>query len=157
MDKRAWTGYNTAMPIAFFTAVSVQLVCQLTKFIAYSIRDKKFTPSYLATAGGMPSAHSAFVSSLTTYVALAEGTSGPWFSVSLVFALIVMYDAFRLRGYVQRHAESINIIREELSSQLKDKIPRHSEMVGHSLMEVASGGILGAGWAWLIWHLLPGV
>lgn len=144
------------MPIAFFTAVSVQLVCQLTKFIAYSIRDRKLTPSYLSTAGGMPSAHSAFVSALTVFLALAEGASGPWFSVSLVFALIVMYDAFRLRGYVQKHAESLNIIREELSPHIREKIPRHSEMVGHSLMEVLSGAVLGAFWAWIVWHLVSG-
>jgi acid phosphatase family membrane protein YuiD len=140
--------------MAFLVAVSVQLACQLFKFIIYSIRDRKISPKYLVTTGGMPSAHSAFVTSLTVYIALEFGTGGPWFSVSLVFAIIVMYDALRLRGYVQNHAVALNRLRKFLPAEQQEQLEVHSEMVGHSLSEILSGLSVGAGWAWLMAALL---
>ncbi len=142
------------MPVAFLVAVSVQLVSQAFKFIIYSIRDKKLSPKYLVTTGGMPSAHSAFVSSLTAFIALEYGTSGPWFSVSLVFALIVMYDALRLRGFVQNHAIALNRMKTFFTAEQQGQLENHSEMVGHSIAEIVSGLVLGAAYAWFFWAIL---
>jgi acid phosphatase family membrane protein YuiD len=142
------------MPIAFFVAASVQLVSQLFKFIIYSIRDRRVSPKYLVTTGGMPSAHSAFVCSLAAYIGLEYGTAGPWFSVSLVFAAIVMYDAFRLRGFVQKHAVALNKLQALIPEDKREGMEAHSEMVGHSLAEIASGLVLGVAWAALAWALI---
>lgn len=45
-------------------------------------------------AGGMPSTHSALVSSLVAAVGVVEGLQSTAFIVSGVFALIVLYDAW---------------------------------------------------------------
>ncbi len=131
--------------------MSVQLLCQLFKFIAYSIRDRKLSPRYLVTAGGIPSSHSAFVSSLCTYLALSNGTQGPWFSVSMVFGLIVAYDAYRLRGHVQKHAVAINALQKEVPAS-SDAEPL-TEMVGHSLPQIGIGLLLGVLHSWLLWSI----
>jgi len=123
-------------------AILVQQACQLFKFIAYSIRDKRVSPKYLVSSGGIPSAHSAFVSSLTVSLGWQQGFESPVFSTALVFSLIVMYDAFRLRGHVQNHAAYLSRLSKKLG--LEDE-PELSEMVGHSLGEVAWGIVIGGG------------
>ena len=129
----------------------VQVVCQLFKLIFYSIRDRKLGWKYLTTAGGMPSAHSAFVTSLATIIGVRDGVASDIFAVSVVFAAIVLYDAHRLRGHVQKQAIVLNSLVERAGGS--DESPL-SEMVGHSLPEVAVGvaigGILGAAGAVLL-------
>ncbi|WP_081942196.1 divergent PAP2 family protein [Spirochaeta lutea] len=62
------------------------------------------------------------------------------FSVSAVFSLIVIYDAYRLRGEVQKHAQVLNRLRATL--ELKDEAVLN-EMVGHSLAEILWGIVYG--------------
>lgn len=141
----------SAIPLpatSLLVALGVQVLCQLFKFVAYSIKDRRVSPGYFVTAGGMPSAHSAFVTALTTAVALRSGIDSDIFAVSFVFAAIVAYDAFRLRGHVQEHARRINRLQAQvLSSESADGSTNGgepvSEMVGHSLSEIAVGIVFG--------------
>lgn len=129
---------------ALLLAVAVQISCQLFKFILYSIRDRRVTSHYLVTAGGMPSAHSAFVSALSTAIAFRHGLDSDLFAVAFVFSAIVAYDAYRLRGHVQEHAVRINRIEAAAFSALVPDGQRPlSEMVGHSIPEIASGIVYG--------------
>lgn len=127
-------------PQVLVTAVAVQVFCQLFKLVYYSARDRKLTLSYLVTAGGIPSAHSAFVTALCVAIGLRNGFNSDVFAVAFVFGAIVVYDAYRLRGHVQRHAQVINerILRPAGQKPL-------SEMVGHSIAEIAAGIALGGG------------
>lgn len=109
---------SIALPAAsLLVAVGVQVLCQLFKFVVYSIRDHRVSPHYLVTAGGMPSAHSAFVTALTTAVGLRAGIDSEIFAVAFVFAAIVAYDAYRLRGHVQEHARWINRLQARVESR----------------------------------------
>lgn len=128
------------MPVIALLALLIQVSCQLFKFVFYSIRDRRVEFHYLVTAGGYPSAHSAFVSSLTTLIGFRFGFEDVAFSVALVFALIVIYDAFRLRGHVQQHAVLLNKLISD-----KPELAQHkqSEMVGHSMPEILSGVAFG--------------
>lgn len=85
--------------------------------------------------GGMPSGHSTFVSSALTTAFILEGANSPILAVTLVFAIIIMYDAIKVRANVGRHAKALNEILGE---------KRYTERVGHSFLEVAVGFILGA-------------
>ena len=140
-------------------AVGVQVLCQLFKVVLYSLRDRRFSPRYFVTAGGMPSAHSAFVTALTTAVAVRSGIDSDLFAVSFVFAAIVAYDAFRLRGHVQEHAKRINRLQAEVAAMNAGSAgasaqppgPRPvSEMVGHSLSEIAAGIVFGVAGALVV-------
>ncbi len=84
--------------------------------------------------GGMPSGHSAFVSSLVVVVAYREGIESTAFMIAAVVALVVMYDAVTLRSEAGKHAESINSHHE---SGLE-------ESLGHSHWEVVVGALFGA-------------
>jgi len=127
-------------PLALVIAVLVQVSCQVFKFVYYSIRDRRISPRYLVTAGGFPSAHTAFVTALAVSIGIRAGFSSDLFAVAAVFSTIVVYDAFRLRGHVQNHARVIN--RYLLSATDDEPV---SEMVGHSIPEILAGLAFGGG------------
>ena len=77
------------------------------KFAINSLRAGK--PAFgLIGYGGMPSNHSAIVSSMAALTALREGLDSAAFGVALTLAFIVMLDAASLRRQVGRHAQALN-------------------------------------------------
>ena len=132
-------------------AVGVQVSCQAFKVVLYSIRDRKLDLRYFLSAGGMPSAHSAFVTALSVAVGMAGGFGSDLFAVSCVFSLIVIYDSFRLRGAVEKQARALNAL---LARHPEVGAGRLSEMVGHSPAEIAVGIAAGGGLAALVSLLL---
>ncbi len=83
--------------------------------------------------GGMPSSHSALVSSLTTLIYLNYGLS-IYFSISFIFSLIVIYDARGIRYESGKQAKVLNSI---ANTNLR-------ESLGHNSLEVLVGIILGS-------------
>lgn len=130
------------LPASLITAVAVQVSCQVFKLVFYSIADGRFTIGYLVTAGGMPSAHTAFVTALTVAVGIRSGFSSDLFAVAFVFSAIVVYDAYRFRGHVERQGKVLNRIIERYHPDDDARVP---EMVGHSLSEIAVGLVFGGG------------
>ena len=68
---------------------------QLFKLIYDLVTTKKFNFKRILGAGGMPSSHSAVVTSICTLIGRSEGVGSPIFALSLAFAFVVMYDACR--------------------------------------------------------------
>jgi len=56
----------------------------------------------------MPSAHTAFVVSVTTLVGLRVGFDDPLFAVALVFTVLIMRDAVAFRGLLGKEAKIFN-------------------------------------------------
>ena len=78
------------------------LVAQLLKVFFTSLHHKKFMPETFISFGGMPSSHAALVSYLVSAVGIVEGVGSTVFVISLVFAAIVLHDAwahYRLRRH----------------------------------------------------------
>jgi hypothetical protein len=99
----------------------------------------------------MPSAHAAFVTALSVSVGLRAGFGSDLFAVSTVFSLIIIYDAYRLRGAVEHHARVLQAL-----AAAHPGIPAGelSDRIGHSLPEIAVGIGLGGGLAAVAWLLL---
>jgi acid phosphatase family membrane protein YuiD len=118
---------------------------QLYKFISSSIIKRKVAWSRLWETGGMPSSHSASVISLTTAVAITEGLHSVAFAVSVVFSIVVMYDAAGIRKAAGEHAGIINQITEILTTKyhIKFNNEKLKELLGHSRLEVIMGAIGG--------------
>ena len=118
------------------------LVCQTLKFTIESVINKKIVWGRLFNgSGGMPSTHTSFSMSLTTMIGLNLGFDNPLFAISLVFTLIVSYDAMGLRMESGKQAEAINKIFDEI---FKDKgMTKLKEKLGHKPQEVLAGMILG--------------
>ncbi len=139
--------------VAFFSlplviSIISQVSAQVFKVALYSMAERRFAIDRLVNAAGMPSAHTAFVTALAASIGLQRGVASDIFAVAFVFATIVIYDSFRLRGHVQRHAETLNRLlapRRELpgSGSSGDRPAELSEQVGHTGMEVAAGIVWG--------------
>ncbi len=120
-------------------------VAQISKFALAAFRGK-LDFRYLYAPGGMPSVHSAIVTSLATTAFLVGGASSPLFGFSLVLALIVMYDSFGVRRAAGEQAAAINMIFESLErSRIRLETPNAHvrEILGHQPEEVTMGAVLG--------------
>lgn len=94
--------------------------------------------------GGMPSSHSAIVSSLCTTIGFKNGIHSDIFLLSFVFFLVVIRDAFGVRRSSGMQAHKLNEIGKEL--EIKSMISKFSalkEVDGHTPMEVICGCLLG--------------
>ena len=98
-------------------------------------------------AGGMPSAHSALVCSMTMAAARSSGLSSPLFALSFVLAAIVMYDAMGVRHETGEQAKILNQLIDDWLKEDTDSVierrKRLKEKVGHTPFEVLSGALLG--------------
>ena len=91
----------------------------------------------------MPSSHSALVVALAITVGIETGFDSPLFAVSAVLAMIVMYDAAGVRQAAGKQAAKINLIVEELLSGHPLNEEHLRELLGHTPLQVAVGGVVG--------------
>jgi acid phosphatase family membrane protein YuiD len=125
------------------SALLTVALTQAFKVIFYYYRDRKINFKHLVSAGGMPSSHAAMVMSLSTSIAYEYGLSSPIFALTLIFSLIIMYDAAGVRRAVERQARVLNRILSDLVETGKVAPHRLQEFLGHTPFEVLIGAILG--------------
>lgn len=106
-------------------------------------KTKKFNFRRILGAGGMPSSHSAVVVSISTLIGKNYGVDSAIFALSLIFALVVMYDACGVRRAAGKQAKLLNEIVNTpgLSSiEVKGKL---QEALGHTPVQVFVGALIG--------------
>ncbi|MFN3928942.1 MAG: divergent PAP2 family protein [Thermoflexus sp.] len=130
-------------------------VAQASKVPVEWARRRRLNLGLLISAGGMPSSHASLVSAMATAVGLREGLTSTAFAISLIVALIVMYDAAGVRRAASIQARILNQIIEEVFAGRPLSEQRLKELIGHTPMEVFVGALLGIGIAWLWWHFAP--
>jgi acid phosphatase family membrane protein YuiD len=128
-----------------FTPFLAWLVAGILKFLINSLRAKRFAFDLIGY-GGLPSNHSAIVSSMATLIALKEGFNSPAFGVAIALAFIVILDASSLRRQVGKHAAAIN----KLSAQEKGSTSFLRERMGHTRFEILAGVFTGAAVAYFV-------
>jgi len=115
---------------------------QIFKLLADAVINKRINFKRFVETGGMPSSHSAVVTSLMTAIGLSEGFSSPLFAVSFVFSFIVMYDAAGVRRAAGKQAQILNQLIN--SKQVKvDTNEKLKELLGHTPIQVFVGAIYG--------------
>ena len=138
------------------TAVSSWLIAQVLKTVINAVVQKKFSLERLLGDGGMPSGHSATVTSLAVMSALTYGTGSFQFAVTTVLAIVVCHDAMGVRQETGKQAVMINeivrsfrILSEENLQEVKLK-----EFVGHTPVQVIAGVLLGVINAFVMFYLV---
>lgn len=91
-------------------------------------------------SGGMPSSHTATVTSLALLIGLRDGFNTGLFGVSGLFAIIVAYDALKVRRSSGEQGIAVKELIKEQNSGVKE--PYVSK--GHTPLEVLVGAIFGA-------------
>ena len=126
-----------------YVPLIVWFCIQLFKVIYDLITTKKLNFKRIMGAGGMPSSHSAVVTSLATLIGKYQGVDTPIFAMSVVFAMVVMYDAAGVRRAAGKQARLLNKIVETpgLSGvQVQEKLV---EVLGHTPLQVIVGAAIG--------------
>lgn len=124
---------------------------QLLKGFIELLKERRFDLGFFITSGGMPSSHSAMVSALATAVLLTAGPDSAAFAVSVILAMVVMYDAAGVRWAVSQQASILNrIVRELRLRRPRGEVERDPrELIGHTPFQVIVGSALGILIAWL--------
>ncbi|MCS0672158.1 divergent PAP2 family protein [Cytobacillus firmus] len=126
-------------------------LAQGLKIPIHYVKKGELRPDLFFQTGGMPSSHSAGVSSLTTFIALKRGVPTVDFALSLVYGLIVMYDAQGIRRQtgeltlkVNSLGELVDKIHKDETVKFEEESPKKlKEMLGHQPAEVLGGALLG--------------
>lgn len=127
------SGYLASILAGWFMA-------QGGKYLLSSLRSRNFKDLHeLYISGGMPSAHSATVVALMTYIGLQDGFSSGLFGLATLFAGIVMYDAVMVRRSSGKQGEAL----EALTWELKTTVKAPKIAKGHEPLEVLAGVIVG--------------
>ncbi len=133
-----------------YIAVITCLIAQGSKLIIDLAKNRKLNVRVLVTTGGMPSAHSALVTSLATGVGQTAGWGSPEFAIATIFAVIVMYDAAGVRQAAGKQARILNQMIDELFSKDHEfNEDRLKELLGHTPFQVIVGSVLGITISWL--------
>lgn len=140
--------------LAFKTALCGGLgwiTAQATKIIILLIKAKKNHTSakdvfvQILKSGGMPSTHSSVVFSLATTIIWNNAFSGndagaAVSALSLIFAVVVAFDAFNVRKQCGDLAVRFNEMAKECGN---GKFEELKPIEGHTLPEVIVGGLCG--------------
>lgn len=130
----------------FWASAIAWLTAQVIKTIIHLILTKEFVAERMVGSGGMPSCHSATVCSLATASCYEYGAGSFEFAVTLMLAIIVMYDAMGVRRETGIQAKLLNDIIKTFEDMGRSEISAHDklkEFVGHTPLQVLIGALLG--------------
>ena len=126
-------------------AITSWMVAQVLKFLLNLWIHKKMDWRRFFGMGGMPSAHSAFVFSLSLATGIGEGFDSIAFALAFALMAIVIYDAMGVRAETGKQGAVLNhILREVLIEGQPITEERLKELVGHTPLEVLGGVLIGA-------------
>lgn len=118
----------------FLIPLVVLFLSEVAKILVEYVKAGDWDEGIFKT-GGMPSSHSAFVTSLIIIVYQKLGMQSVEFAMAFVFASVVWYDAMSVRKAVGMQAEILNKLQRK--QMLKTRL-------GHSFVEVLAGIAFGA-------------
>lgn len=139
-----WLGDLFSNPF-LITSTLAWLVAQALKVIINAFINRKLDWERLFGDGGMPSGHSATVSSLATITGLLCGLRSYEFGISAILAIIVCHDAMGVRREAGRHAKVLNELYKAFEELMNEDLPDVAlkEFVGHTPIQVCAGILIG--------------
>jgi acid phosphatase family membrane protein YuiD len=129
-------------PVAI-AALAAGLSAQLLKVILELLRTGRFNLLRFFDNGGMPSSHTALVTTLAIGVGDYAGVQSALFAVTGLFSLYFVFEAAGLRQEVGNQARVLNDLIEELRQAHHVDPSRLKELVGHTWGEVFGGFLFG--------------
>ncbi len=130
---------NKCLMVPFVLWASIQIFKFLTDLVLY----KEVNLKRLMGAGGMPSSHSAVVCSLATVVGKQQGLNSEIFAISVILALVVMYDAAGVRRAAGKQAKILNKIVQTPGLTTVEVSEKLVEALGHTPIQVFVGAFIG--------------
>jgi acid phosphatase family membrane protein YuiD len=128
---------------ALASAILGWFIAQTMKALVLTIKQKKFRFDLYSLPGGFPSSHSASVAGLATAVGMISGLDSIPFAISLILAFFMIYDAKVIRGAAGKQAQSLNRLIEMYNEEEEEDMDKLRERLGHSVLEIFGGVIIG--------------
>lgn len=125
--------YIVAVLSGFFVSQFVKALIALSQHKHRGLRANMFI------SGGMPSSHSTTIMAVWTTILLLNGLNSAVFGLASAVALIVIYDAVKVR----RSSGEQGLALTALITEQKSKVPLPRVAMGHTPAEVAVGSVLG--------------
>lgn len=138
------------------TGLSSWFFAQVLKLIIHTLINKKLDWERLFGDGGMPSGHSATVTSIAVLAALRCGTGSFEFAIAAILAIIVCHDAMGVRLETGKQAVVINELVEAFEKLTEAALTEETlkTFVGHTPIQVLAGIGIGIANAFLMNWLL---
>jgi acid phosphatase family membrane protein YuiD len=134
MDFEPISPYILTILFAWLGSHAIKFIVNTSKQERYNLRSNLFM------SGGMPSGHSATTVAMATIIGLKEGFGSSIFGLASLFAIIVMYDAMKVRRSSGEQGAAIHKMIKHHKITTID-LPKVAK--GHSPLEVFLGGLLG--------------
>ena len=128
------------------TGAIAWVTSQVLKTIIHLILNRRLVLERLMGDGGMPSSHSATVTSVAVATGFVCGWDSAMFAIAMFLAFIVMHDAMGVRQETGKQAKIINNMIEmfeNMQDARLDTEQKLKEFVGHTPMQVLAGVGLG--------------
>lgn len=124
-------------------AVAAWAIAQIIKMMVPLCREQRLDLERALGSGGMPSSHSAFVCACASATGALCGWASALFAISVVIAIIVMYDAANIRQEAGEHAKILNHMMEQWAEGEMPSETQLKELLGHTPIQVVAGAALG--------------
>ncbi len=121
--------------------ILVAIVTQIIKLITDRVPNNLNWQHLFNDYGGMPSSHTALVSSLALMAGLIYGFDSGYFAIAFIFMLVVIRDAVGFRREIGKNAILTNMIAQEIWPENPEVLLQ--ERIGHTRNEVIVGLIVG--------------
>lgn len=121
---------------AWVIAQAAKVACGLLK---YGKQDRSRIMWRIIWAGGMPSVHSAVITSTAVTIFNIAGVDSPIFGLSVVLCLIVIYDRSRMYSIYNTFQKRYPDFAREIQGD-----PLLKDLVGHRVSEIVAGVVIGA-------------
>ena len=134
------------------------IASSVLKIPIFYMMHRKLNLKLAFSTGGMPSSHSATMTSTTLAIGLFSGFDHPAFAIAVAITGIVIYDAAGVRREAGFHAEALNKLMDDwflISKTPPAEQKRLKEMLGHTPVEVIGGVITGLVTALVLWLVWP--
>jgi acid phosphatase family membrane protein YuiD len=139
----------------FWTAMTGWFLAQALKIPIDYFLHRRWDWALFFAAGGMPSSHSALVTSAALAAGLYHGFDSAIFALAVAIAMVVVYDATGVRRQAGMQAQKINVLVAELLKGHPINQQQLREVIGHTPLETIGGVLLGlvvAQGLWFIWR-----
>ncbi len=109
------------MPMLLITSIAAILLAQVVKYPIAAVFNKDAAKIDIITStGGMPSSHSAAVSSLISSLIFEYGFASPYVAIATIFGVIIMFDSMGVRRQSGEQGIVLDLLAKRYRSQLKE-------------------------------------
>ena len=124
------------------TAIAAWFTSQTLKIFTHAIAYKEWDLKRFLGDGGMPSSHTATVSSMAAFAGMSCGFASFEFAIAALFTMIVCRDAVGVRRETGKQNLIINELKKMIESKEIAEI-KLKKFVGHTPLQVFGGLLVG--------------